>query len=273
MHRIWVRWMLAILITLSAALYQRLTGPTYPLRGSVEINGNEIDYKLTRSHGGEGDQPIYVNFSDTSYSAFLVYKRYKTDDNWTKLPMRQNAGQIQAFLPHQPPAGKLEFYISLDNDGTVQTIPQQRTVVTRFKGAVPDAFLIPHILLMFIAMLISNLSGLEAMVAGSRIRIYSLITTITFFLGGMILGPIVQKYAFDAFWTGVPFGFDLTDNKTLIAMIGWLVALYFTWRNPKRRLTRWIVVAAAAILLAVYSIPHSVMGSELNYDKMEIEVG
>ena len=35
-------------------------------------------------------------------------------------------------------------------------------------------------------------------------------------LGGMILGPIVQKYAFGAYWTGIPFGHDLTDAKNLV---------------------------------------------------------
>ena len=36
-------------------------------------------------------------------------------------------------------------------------------------------------------------------------------------VGGFILGPLVQNYAFGELWTGVPFGWDLTDNKTLIA--------------------------------------------------------
>ena len=27
-------------------------------------------------------------------------------------------------------------------------------------------------------------------------------------VGGFILGPIVQKNAFDAYWTGIPFGWE-----------------------------------------------------------------
>jgi hypothetical protein len=41
----------------------------------------------------------------------------------------------------------------------------------------------------------------------------------------MILGPVVQYYAFGEFWTGVPFGWDLTDNKTLVAVIFWALAV------------------------------------------------
>jgi hypothetical protein len=86
----------------------------------------------------------------------------------------------------------------------------------------------------------------------------------------MLLGPAVQKYAFGAFWTGWPFGNDLTDNKTLVAVIGWLIAWLRVRKYPNRR--GW-AIAAALILLAVYLIPHSMFGSELDYSTGEIETG
>ena len=88
------------------------------------------------------------------------------------------------------------------------------------------------------------------------------------FLGGMVLGPLVQKYAFGTYWSGVPFGFDLTDNKTLLTMLVWLIALWKGWSTRARRI--WII-AAAVVLLLVYSIPHSVLGSELNYQSARTE--
>jgi len=33
------------------------------------------------------------------------------------------------------------------------------------------------------------------------------------------------------------------------------------------------VIAAAIILLAMYSIPHSTLGSELNYETMQVQSG
>jgi hypothetical protein len=49
----------------------------------------------------------------------------------------------------------------------------------------------------------------------------------------MILGPVVQKFAFGEYWTGFPFGTDLTDNKTLIAFIGWIIALVAVFKSEK----------------------------------------
>ena len=46
-------WLLAFIITISSAAYQRMTGPTYPLRGQVSLDESVIKYKLARSHGGD----------------------------------------------------------------------------------------------------------------------------------------------------------------------------------------------------------------------------
>ncbi len=57
-------------------------------------------------------------------------------------------------------------------------------------------------------------------------------------VGGLILGPVVQKHAFGAFWTGIPFGYDLTDNKTLLMWMVWLVACAVLSREDRRRVRR-----------------------------------
>jgi len=273
MKHTWVRWTLAVLITLSAAVYQRMTGPTYPQDGKVSIGGQTVVYQLGRSHGGPGDQAVKIALTDTSYKGYLFYRRYKTDPSYTKVAMERENGVLKAFLPHQPPAGKLEYFIEIDKGKARYSIPQHATVVTRFKGAVPPYVLIPHILFMFLAMLFSSISGLEALVNGKKIREYAFTTIIILFIGGMVLGPLVQKFAFGAYWTGIPFGWDLTDNKMLFALIGWLIAVVAIWKKGELKRRSWWVVTAAVILLLVFSIPHSMMGSTLDYSKMQVTTG
>ena len=82
-------------------------------------------------------------------------------------------------------------------------------------------------------------------------------------VGGFMLGPLMQKYAFGEWWTGVPFGFDLTDNKTLIAVAFWMFA---AWRVRAGSPARAEVILAALVTLVVFAIPHSVWGTEINWD-------
>ncbi len=259
-------WLIAFFITILTAYYQRITGPTYPQSGEVKLENNLIKYKLTRSHGGDGDQEIKIPVPDSSFKGFLYYKRYKTGDEFTEVRMQYENGNLTAYLPHQPPAGKLEYFVKIIYKGKSAVLPERKTVVTRFKGAVPLTVLIPHIFFMFGAMLLSTRTGLEFFSGKGNLKKLTYWTIGFLFIGGFILGPLVQLYAFGAWWTGVPFGWDLTDNKTLIAMIGWLSALFMYRKseNPQK----WALFAAI-LLIMVYLIPHSVMGSELDYNKLD----
>jgi hypothetical protein len=269
MKRSLLFWILAVILTLSSAVYQRMTGPTHPVRGSATLEGGEVRWKLDRSHGGAGDQPVRLFVRNATTEGSLFYKRYKTDDEWTRLRMIRNGDTLFAMLPHQPPAGKLEYAVELHTGQSILRIPETESIVTRFKGHVPNGYLFPHVIVMFLAMLFSLRAGLEALRREARLRTLVVWTTILITVGGMILGPIVQKFAFGAFWTGFPFGTDLTDNKTLFAFIAWVVALTVLLTGKRQPMQRWLVLAASIITLAVYLIPHSMMGSELNYRELD----
>jgi hypothetical protein len=261
-----VLWIVAFLLTASVVIYQRMTGPTYPLAGSLTVGGQDIAYRFDRSHGGDGDHEVIVRTGSPNVSGVLEWKRHKTDDAWNAVPMSYSDGNVRAALPHQPPAGKLDYRVRLTTVSSTALIPEEEGVVIRFKGDVPLFVLIPHVLAMFGGMLLSTRAGLEGFASAPR---YSRLIGWTIGLlavGGLILGPVVQKYAFDAYWTGWPLGSDLTDNKTLFAVIAWIVAA-IAMRKSKMP-ARW-AVGAALVVLAVFLIPHSMLGSELDYRAMD----
>lgn len=259
-------WLIAFVLTVLTAVYQRMTGPTYPISGEVKIGNEIINYKLDRSHGGEGDHQIDIEIKEENIDGFLVWKRYKTNDDWTKVEMVRQNGKLVCYLPHQPPAGKLIYHVILHKNEETVVIPEKGEVIIRFKGDVPAGFLIPHIIFIFGAMLLSTRTGLEYFDEGKRFKSLTIFTFIFVIIGGFIFGPIVQKYAFGEFWTGFPFGHDLTDNKILVGFIGWLLALIaiYKFKKPKR----WIVFASI-LMFVIFLIPHSVLGSELDYNELD----
>lgn len=257
-------WIIAILITMASAVYQRMTGPTYPVRSKVTINHTEVTFELPRSETTDKDLQIRLEVSDENIAGYIKYKRYKSNDDWTQIQMTRDGNLLTTTLPKQPAAGKLIYQVFLSNNGSTTSLTNV-PVICRFKGSVPGYVLIPHILFMFLGMLYSNRSGIEALDARGDSVKYMRLAIFFFFIGGLLLGPLVQKFAFDAYWTGVPFGYDLTDNKTLIAVVGWLLA----WiKNRNGRDGRGWIFFASILMLAVYLIPHSVLGSEIDYTKM-----
>ncbi len=265
MNKSLIIWLIALILTLLLAAFQRMTGPTYPVSGIVDFNNEIAEYEFDRSHSGEGDHTIQIKNDNAGLQAELFWKRYKTKDDWTRVIMVRKDNMLTADLPHQPKAGKLLYKVKLINQSVSIVIPE-KPVVIRFKGAVPLYILIPHIFFIFGAMLLSTRTGLEIFNKEPKFKNLTFVTLLFLFIGGGILGPIAQYYAFDAYWTGFPVGYDLTDNKILIAIIGWIIAAVMIKKSPNPK--RWIAFASILLFL-VFLIPHSVLGSELDYNKLD----
>ena len=218
-------WILAALITLIAVVYQRATGPTYPLRGQARIANTDVKFRLLRSADATGDARVRLSVADPAITGEMRWKRYKSRDEWMTKPLERIGDNLVAAIPVQPPAGKVMYQITLISASGQRTELTAEPVIIRFKGAVPAFALLPHIFLMFFSMLVGTRAGLEALYNGDRARQQAIVCAAMLLVGGLILGPVGQKYAFGAFWTGWPFGHDLTDNKTAVAMLFWLVAL------------------------------------------------
>jgi len=262
MRRSSTLWILAFFLTAVSAVYQRVTGPTHPKSGKVRLAGREMRYRLPRSMAG-GDAVVRVPAVSAETKGTLAWKRYSTRDAWTYVEMTREGGELAARLPQQPPAGKLAYRVILQ-DGTERVTLGGGPVVIRFRGEVPPAVLVLHVIAMFGAMLVGTRAGLEYFRPQPRYRALVLWTLALLTAGGLLLGPIVQKYAFGAYWTGWPFGTDLTDNKTAVAWLAWMVA-WLRLRRTGERAGAW-VLGAAVVMMAVFAIPHSLFGSELKYE-------
>lgn len=262
-------WVIAFLVTVLLALFQRSTGPSYPKRGEVIVQGGqEIQYRLPRSNNGRETIRVTVPAPESASRAILSWRRYPTNEDYSDISMSRNAdGDFEAEIPNQPAAGKVEYRIVLEDSSKMTSVPPDQTVVARFRASVPAGILIPHILAMFLSMLVSTRALLEVLRPAAPPAGRLILTAMALLVvGGLMLGPMVQKAAFGAYWTGWPFGHDLTDNKTLIAFIAWLPATILALRSWSTRLA---VVAGWIVMMGVFLIPHSMRGSELDWSQME----
>ena len=270
-----VCWLLAVIITLVLSIYQRMTGPTYPKKVTVELNGESYKIKLPRS-GVQKDEIITLTeqtHGDRSRELSggepmgpvpmsLHYRRYPTTNDYTTVDFVRKDSVWQAALPVQPVAGKLEYYLTVDGKDYLKDEP----VVIRFRNDVPASILVPHILLMFGAMLFAVYTFL-LVVTHKDYKRWLKITVATLFVGGFILGPLVQHAAFGPWWAGFPYGTDLTDNKTLISFIFFVAAL----ATLKWKYNKWVVCLAVLMMIAVFTIPHSAYGSEYDYSTQQLK--
>ena len=256
-----VCWLLAVVITLVLSIYQRMTGPTYPKKVTVELNGEQYKVKLPRS-GVQKDETVTLKDVPSDVQSQLHYRRYPTADDYTTVDFVWQDGQWQASLPVQPVAGKLQYYLTVGGKDYLREEP----VVIRFRNDVPAGILVPHILLMFASMLLAVYTFLLVL-THKPYRRWLWITVATLFVGGFLFGPLVQHAAFGPWWTGFPYGTDLTDNKTLLSFLCFVAALAtLRWKYNK-----WVVCLAVLFMVAIFSVPHSAYGSEYDYTTQQLK--
>ena len=269
-------WIIAIIVTLLCFTYQDKTGPTYPVEGVYQTSVGEVQYKFLRSETIGTDLTIlFLDPVPEGVTGTVKYRRVNSDDDWTTLQFepfsvetsRHGKTEKLTGLGVQLPslherAGKYEYFVYIqDGDSEAVSISGEKPIYARYKGAVPGWVIVIHVLTIFASMAIAIRTVLEALIDGNfKWMIWA--TIISLLVGGFIFGPLVQWYAFGVWWSGVPFGFDWTDNKVLFELAFWLIALYM---NRGERRNRASVYVAGVATLLVYFIPHSLFGSEYNY--------
>ena len=262
-------WVLAVVISLAAMFYQRMTGPTYPKKYEISYQNEEFNFSLPRSNNGRpGDYPVEVELPE-AFSAKVIWRLFPSEDPWNTVEMERQGDLLSTSLPHQPPAGKIEYHLEIMADGKIFDLGDGENVVIRFRADVPAWALIPHVLLMILTVIWSMATIIFALANIPSYKKHVGVTIIFLLIGGFILGPVVQKYSFGQFWTGWPLGEDMTDNKVLFALLAFLIA----WFLRNKSYGKWLAVGAALVMLAVYLIPHSMGGSELDRESGEVVTG
>ena len=293
-----VRVILSIIITLALfyvastssrgrpeAVAQTDNGYTFAMETVPKITASEFDTMRLRvtPKPPEGFHVVYKTTGDkrgkeTPLENFRVGPStlydLSSDEYFTSLKAGDRGGR--------------EYYVFevIDSTGaTVARFTQEdgSAFLLKYIGVVPLWVLGPHIVFLFITVFcmayatffaISAISGnYEGLKPMSR---WIGLGTLATFIGGYPFGFLMNWYAFNGIWEGVPFGTDATDNKTqllfvyflfvTLASIGSLTNGKFGRNAFRTRGLGWFGLGAFLLLVAIYLIPHSIQFSpELTY--------
>jgi hypothetical protein len=166
----------ALLITVVAAYYQRVTGPTYPLRGEVTLGERTYAYRLPRSYGHAGDCEVRLKNLDPFIQATISFRRRGLAEPWHTAVMKREGSDVVGMLPHQPPAGRLEYFVTLSYPPQSTSIGMDVPIQIRFHGEVPRVVLVAHVVFMFAGMWASTAAGLLAYVRRPGYRKVAVLT-------------------------------------------------------------------------------------------------
>jgi len=267
-----------IVLTLVLLVGVRQFSTREPADLAAEGPGMKIHHRTVTERVGPGQPLLTVRIEPV--------QRVKIVVQWVSPPsptveagsmIRVRPGRYEFYLPDLGKGARVRYWINAKNtEGTKLRLPDDpsRLVTLKFKGTVSKGVLIAHVAFMFGAFFFMVMSlfgairilrrreGKKGTVNAAR---WVLLLS---FIGGWPLGFILNHQMFGVLWQGYPFGYDVTDNKTQVMFVLWLMSLLLVWGSftgtgeEKDRIgTRafaWAILASFLVSLVLFILPHSI---------------
>jgi hypothetical protein len=273
---------IAVLITLAVLGYARKTSVGRSAKISIEKEGIKIEQMTTPKQEGETPAVIKANVSNAS----TVKLFYKVGDKpeyeiYEMKESQSEKGLYETSVPTYPKGIRGYYYIEASSGqkpALIVTLPDKsspkfKPVTLKYQGKPPAWLILIHVLTAFIAVFFAVLSVFSAWRvkkdnnAISAAIINPLLAVISMFVSFFPSGFAMNWYTFGTIWEAFPFGKDITDNKSQIIFLAWLLILIlfkgslFGKSDNKNLVGSKLYFPAVSIaflvMLIIYAIPHS----------------
>jgi hypothetical protein len=273
-----------------------------PLKDTTNTEGYSIKAVIDNDLAPElmnNGIKVYYSTNGASYKSIVM----EPGEEWN---------EYEAKIPGQNEGDRISYYISvLDVDEHITQLPKYAPhdkftfTVLSSRGEASASILWTHVIFIvgaIIFVLGAAFYGLMYLRTGRGINKaiqMAGITTGMVFIGGFPLGFALAYQVYGVPWTGVPFGWDITDNKTLVILLFFSISLFlvrgtvielftrgrgrfcpFKWLGKTSRKAQGreskpmamkdsishhrfakLTIIGAVITVALYLVPHSLMVS------------
>jgi len=273
----------AVIFTIFILVFTRKTTAVRSVHQVVEYQGIKIDHHTVPKQMGD-EIPLISAEVEGASEMRLVYKIGK-DGVYRSITMSPRPGKenvFEASIPLHTKGKKAWYYLeAIGGSGSEEVsvaLPQANSgqvdpIRLKFEGEVPAYVIVPHILSIFAAIFFATLTLFTAVDLktgrGTLVKSvkYCAITLLLLFIGFFPFGWAMNYFAFGVLWEAFPFGRDVTDNKSQIMFLFWLVTLIMVkgtlWGKGEdknlitgRGYSTLVIVSFVATMI-ILAVPHS----------------
>ncbi len=274
------RVLFGILITLVIFVVARRISMNQPSEVEWTGDGVKITHMTVFEQVGPGQPEIIVQVEPpVEIDAAVLYRVPGVEVVDTVGLTEISNGVWSARLPAKEKGDRLEYGFRLsrttfhEQGGSSTLTDETGYYLIKYKGEVSVTVLVLHILCMFTAFffIVEAIIGASMMLVSREDREFTVAQTrwvlLFTFLGGVPLGFALNWQRFGVLWEAFPFGTDVTDNKTQLIIIFWIIIAAISWKSFACRRTgrdavgpgafATAVILASVLSLFLYLVPHS----------------
>lgn len=272
-----VRIIISAVLTIVLLGISRKMSTRNPQEIVSEFDGIKVTH-TTVTESKLGVMPVVTVNLSGEQAAQIGGVLYYAMENGTEQSTVMNHSDEHTLVGNLP-AGeigqRLIYRIELSKNGALKASlapANEQGYLLKYKGPVSAFVLIPHIVLMFAGVFCSFLAlfyGFDLIMGKKKVKQAAIAVLLSFFcgfIGGVLIGIEVTHEVFGGSgWGGWPIGKDVTDTKTEIFLLFWLVTMLFGWlglNGKKLKISNktfgTMIIISFIVTLAAFLIPHSI---------------
>ena len=260
-----ILWLGAIIITFLAGYMHSVTGPGYPVSGSIGIEGKMVTFKFDREYRGTDSYNVLIRSDIKDIKAILLWKDITTEantgrppkskiiDNWQRESMAYSGFLIKGKIPPHNPGDKVAYRVELNYRGKQYFLPEDKPVTIILSGHVNSSIMNIFYFILFGGLILAVRTGLEVFKDKPKIGIYTIFTVIFFFLYTVCLVPLKRTYELNAINHFVPPINSLFTYQSVFLFILWIIGLVLIFNFRGNRI---IPLVISSLTLIIYIFIH-----------------
>lgn len=251
MHKTIILWTASIVITFLAGYIYNITDWTYPVSGTIGIEGKKVSYLFEKIHFGNDPYVIIIRTDVADLKGRVKWRNKNESEYWYETDLTNEENILKAEIPYQQPPIQIEYKVQLSYKEKEYNLTGDGEVTLTFYSKVPAPVKFFNGLLIYLILFLSVRVMLESFNINQKIKKYSFVTIIVVLLFTALIHPLYLSYKFGYINHTVPPVENLFPLYSILFLAVWIMftIIHFKAKNPKP-----FAGAAGLLTIAVYLI-------------------
>ncbi|MDP4116580.1 MAG: hypothetical protein Q8903_10610 [Bacteroidota bacterium] len=242
-------WLVSFIVLYIICYIHAVTESSFPISGSLLINGQNFIYKLDKS-AYTTKQPVVKIYSEgiNSYYPVIQWSNRRDFASIDSLKMNYENGFFIGTLPIMKQPGYLNYRLKISTNKEVYYIPENSFVTMKYEGNIPSSILGVYYIALYVGLLLSIRLGLEYFSKSVKYRKLVFFIIALFFVHAFAINPLMQSFRLGVFNKHLPAISDIFLIYPLLIFLAWAICLIAIFKFTTKK-TPVIITSIATILI------------------------
>ncbi len=251
MHKTIILWLGAVIITFLTGYIYNLTDKTYPVSGTIGVNGQKVSYMFEKIHYGPHPFKVIIRTDNPRISGLILWQPEADKGRWLVVDMVNEEKILKGEIPFQLPLKQIHYRVSVADETKEYQLAGGVSIPLTFYGKVPKPVKFLNGFLVYLILFLSVRTGLEAFNKNQKIKKFSFITVSATLLFTAMIHPLYLSYKFGYINNQIPPIDNLFPAYSILILFVWILftVIHFKVKNPKPFAATSMLITIAVYLL------------------------